>query len=160
MITGSDFSGRLLELGLVLVSQPRRPKPWCRMSLPWCRQTACGMLNLKETKINHDLEDCSFCGKLFARSKRNTSPALEWADRWKLLWCWPGFGLALLLYLHDIHLFDPKKWIYFELLRGRGCVESKNMTSAERISIMSSVNPSIIQVGSFKCRADVPLLKQ
>ena len=60
--------------------------------------------------------------------KRNTSPAFEWAGRWKLLWCWPGFGLALLLYLHDIRLFDPKKIIYFEFPRGRGCVESKNMT--------------------------------
>ena len=92
-----------------------------------------------------------------AVAKRNTSPAFEWAGRWKLPWCWPGFGLALLLYLHDISLFDPKKMIYFELLRGRGCVESKNMTSAKRKSTMSSLNPSIIQVGSFKRRADVPL---
>ena len=39
----------------------------------------------------------------------------------------------------------------------RGCIESKNMISAQRKSTKSSLNPSIIQVGSFKCRADVPL---
>ena len=50
-----------------------------------------------------------------------------------------------------------KKIIYFELLRGQDCVESKNMTSAQRKSTMISLNSSIIQVGSFKCRADVPL---
>ena len=54
-------------------------------------------------------------GLAHSKGKRNTSPAFEWASRWKLLWCWPGFGLVLLL-------------IYFELLRGQGCVESKNMT--------------------------------
>ena len=47
--------------------------------------------------------------------------------------------------------------ICFGFLRGQGCVESKNKTSAKRKSSMSSLNPSIIQVGSFKCRADVPL---
>ena len=96
--------------------------------------------------------------KLMISIKRNTSPAFEWDGRWKLLWCWPEFGLALLLYLHEIRLFEEKKWIYFELLRVKGCVESKNMTSAKRKSTMSSLNPSIIQVGSFKCRADVPLI--
>ena len=89
--------------------------------------------------------------------KRNTSPAFEWSSRWKLLWCWPGFGLALLLDLHVIRLFDPKKNICFGFLKGRGCVESKNKTSAKRKSTMSSLDPSIIQVASFKCRADVPL---
>ena len=103
---------------------------------------------------------CTGCTRpLKFSSKRNTSPEFELASRWKLLWCWPGFGLALLLYLHGIRLFDPKINIYFELLRGRGCVESKNMTSAKRKSTMSSLNPSIIQVGSFKCRAGVTLWK-
>ena len=48
--------------------------------------------------------------------------------------------------------------INFQLSKGRGCVESKNMTSAKRKSTMSSLNPLIIQVDSFKCRADVPLM--
>ena len=51
-----------------------------------------------------------------------------------------------------------KKNICFGFLKGRGCVESKNKTSAKRKSTMSSLNPSIIQVDSFKCRADVPLM--
>ena len=42
-------------------------------------------------------------------------------------------------------------------MRGRGSVESKIMTSAKRKSTMSSINLSIIQVGSFKCRVGVPL---
>ena len=66
--------------------------------------------------------------------------------------------MALLLHLHDIPLFDPKKNICFGFLKGRGCVESKNKTSAKRKSTMSSLDPSIIQVASFKCRADVPLV--
>ena len=65
--------------------------------------------------------------------------------------------MALLLYLHDIRSFHPKKWIYFELLRGRGCLESKNMTSAKGKSTMSSLDPPIIHVGSFKCRPAVHL---
>ena len=51
-----------------------------------------------------------------------------------------------------------EKMIYFKLLRGQGYVESKNMTSAKRKLTMSSLDPSIIQVSSFKCRADVPLM--
>ena len=66
-------------------------------------------------------------------------------------------GLALLLDLHVIRLFNPKKYICFGFLKGRGCVESKNKTSAKRKSTMSSLDLSIIQVASFKCRADVPL---
>ena len=50
-----------------------------------------------------------------------------------------------------------KKMIYFGFLRDQGCVESKNKTSAKRKSTMSSLDPSIIQVASFKCRAGVPL---
>ena len=52
------------------------------------------------------------------RIKRNTSPTFEWAGRWKLLWCWPGFGLVLLLYLHVICLFE-KSYLFwtFEGLR-------------------------------------------
>ena len=38
------------------------------------------------------------------------------------------------------------------------CVESKNKTSAKTKSTMSSLDPSIIQVASFKCRADIPLV--
>ena len=49
------------------------------------------------------------------------------------------------------------KNICFGFLKGQGCVESKNKTSAKRKSTMSSLDPSIIQVDSFKCRADVPL---
>ena len=41
---------------------------------------------------------------------------------------------------------------------GKGCVESKNKTSSKRKSTMSSLDPSIIQVASFKCRAGVPLM--
>ena len=87
------------------------------------------------------------------------TPALdlnEAADG-KLLCCWLRFGLVLLLYLYDIRLFEPKKMDLFWILRGLGCVESKNKTSAKRKSTMSSLNPSIIQVDSFKGRADVPL---
>ena len=61
----------------------------------------------------------------------------------------------LLLDLHVIRLFDPKKKYLFWIFEG--CVESKNKTSAKRKSTISSLNPSIIQVASFKCRADVPL---
>ena len=70
-----------------------------------------------------------------------------------LAWVW--FGLAI--GLDVICLFDPKKNICFGFLKSRGCVESKNKTSAKRKSTMSSLDPSIIQVDSFKCRADVPL---
>ena len=87
------------------------------------------------------------------------TPALhlnELADGKLLCFCL-GFGLVLLLYLYDIFLFDQKKCIRFGFLRGQGCVESKNKTSAKRKSTMSSLDPSRIQVASFKCRADVPL---
>ena len=63
-----------------------------------------------------------------------------------LAWVWFG-----------VRLFDPKKNICFGFLKGQGCVESKNKTSAKRKSTMSSLDPSMIQVASFKCRADVPL---
>ena len=70
-------------------------------------------------------------------------------------------GLGLVWYYYCIYMtfvcLIKKKLIHFELLRGQGCVESKNMTRAKRKSTMSSLDPSIIQVGSFKCRADVPL---
>ena len=70
-------------------------------------------------------------------------------------------GLGLVWYCYCICMtfvcLSQKKWIYFGYLRGLGCVESKNKTSAKRKSTMSSLNPSIIQVDSFKCRADVPL---
>ena len=70
-------------------------------------------------------------------------------------------GLGLVWYCYCIYMtfvcLSQKKWIYFGYLRGLGCVESKNKTSAKRKSTMSSLNPSIIQVDSFKCRAGYPV---
>ena len=67
-------------------------------------------------------------------------------------------GLGLLWHCYCIFMtfvcLIPKKMIL--ILRGRGCVESKNMTS-EKGKSTQSLNPSIIQVGSFKCRSAVPL---
>ena len=72
-----------------------------------------------------------------------------------------GAGLGLVWYCCCVFLkfvcLTPKKGICFGLLRGWGYVESKNKISAKRKSTMSSLDPSIIQVASFKCRADVPL---
>ena len=70
-------------------------------------------------------------------------------------------GLSLVwscywIYMSFVCLIQ-KKNICFGFLKGRGCVESKKKTSAKRKSTMSSLDPSIIQVASFKCRADVPL---
>ena len=73
-------------------------------------------------------------------AKRNTSPTFEWSGRWELLWCWPGFGLVLLLDLDVICLFDPKKNICFAFLKGRGCVESKNKTNAKSYELIRSIN--------------------
>ena len=72
-------------------------------------------------------------------------------------------GLSLVwrcywIFMSFVCLIPPKN-ICFGFLKGQGCVESKNKTSAKRKSTMSSLDPSIIQVGSFKCRADVPLTK-
>ena len=53
---------------------------------------------------------------------------------------------------------NQKKYICFGFLKGQGCVESKNKTSAKSKSTMSSLDPSIIHVASFKCRAGVPLV--
>ena len=83
--------------------------------------------------------------------KGNISPAFEWANLWKLLSILYGLGLALLLYFLDICLFRPKKKSLFLW------IESKNKTTCERKSAMSSLNSSIIRVGSFKCKACVPL---
>ena len=70
-------------------------------------------------------------------------------------------GLGLVWHCYWIYMsfvcLIPQKNICFGFLKGRGCVESKNKTSFKRKSTMSSFNPSIIQVGSFKCWADVPL---
>ena len=69
--------------------------------------------------------------------------------------CDAGLGLVwrcYWIYMSFVCLIKTKKY-----LLGRGCVESKNKTSAKRKSTMSSLDPSIIQVASFKCRADVPL---
>ena len=72
-----------------------------------------------------------------------------------------GAGLGLVWYCYCIYMtfvcLIQKKWIYFGLLRGQGCVESKNMTSAKGKSTMSSLDPPINQVASFKCRPAVPL---
>ena len=72
-------------------------------------------------------------------------------------------GLGLVWRCHWIYMSFVcliQKNICFGFLKGRGCVESKNKTSAKRKSTMSSLDPSIIQVASFKCRADVPLAQQ
>ena len=74
--------------------------------------------------------------------------------------CDAGLGLVwrcYWIYMSFVCLIQ-KKNICFGFLKGRGCVESKNKTSAKRKSTMSSLDPSIIQVDSFKCRADVPLI--
>ncbi len=102
--------------------------------------------------------NCKYCTKQF-----------ESMNQGKLYWKEPsggsccGAGLGLVWHCYCIFFtfvcLIQKKNIYFELLRGQGCVESKNMTSAKRKSTMSSLNPSIIQVDSFKCRADVPLMR-
>ena len=73
--------------------------------------------------------------------------------------CDAGLGLVwrcYWIYMSFVCLI-PKKNICFGFLKGQGCVESKNKTSAKRKSTMSSLDPSIIQLASFKCRADVPL---
>jgi len=75
--------------------------------------------------------------------------------------CDAGLGLVwhcYWIYMSFVCLIQ-KKNICFGFLKGQGCVESKNKTSAKRKSTMSSLDPSIIQVASFKCRADVPLLR-
>ena len=75
--------------------------------------------------------------------------------------CDAGLGLVwrcYWIYMSFVCLIQ-KKNICFGFLKGRGCVESKNKTSAKRKSTMSSLDPSIIQVASFKCRADVPLTR-
>ena len=72
--------------------------------------------------------------------------------------CDAGLGLVwgcYWIYMSFVCLI--KKNICFGFLKGQGCVESKNKTSAKRKSTTSSLDPSIIQVDSFKCRADVPL---
>ena len=51
------------------------------------------------------------------KGRTRGTPALhlnEAADG-KLLCCWLRFGLVLLLYLYDIRLFEPKKFIYFNV---------------------------------------------
>ena len=73
--------------------------------------------------------------------------------------CDDGLGLVwhcYWIFMSFICLIQ-KKNICFGFLKGRGCLESKNKTSAKRKSTISSLDPSIIQVASFKCRADVPL---
>ena len=74
-----------------------------------------------------------------------------------------GAGLGLVWYWYCVFLkfvcSTPKKEICFGPLRGWGCEESKNKTSAKRKSTMNSLNPSIIQVDSFKCSAGVSLCK-
>ena len=56
-------------------------------------------------------------------------------------------GLVLVWYCYCIYMtfvcLSQKKWIYFGYLRGLGCVESKNKTSAKRKSTMSSLDPSM-----------------
>ena len=70
-------------------------------------------------------------------------------------------GQGLVWYCYCIYMtfvcLIQKKIFVLDFFKGRGCVESKNKTSAKRKSTMSSLDPSIIQVDSFKCRADVPL---
>ena len=98
------------------------------------------------------------CRVLDTLSVRGT-PALHLNEPAGGSCCDAGRGFVWRCYFIDMTCICLiKKGIYFELFRGRGCVEYKNMTSAKRKSTMSSLNPSIIQVGSFKCRADVPLL--
>ena len=67
------------------------------------------------------------------------------------------FDVCLGLVWHCYCIYMTYVCLIQKKLRGQGCVESKNMTSAKRKSTMSSLNPPIIQVGSFKCRAGVPL---
>ena len=74
--------------------------------------------------------------------------------------CVAGLGLVWYCYCIYMTLVCLNKRIYFGYLRGLGCVESKNKTSAKRKSTMSSLNPTIIHVDSFKCRAGVPLCFQ
>ena len=74
--------------------------------------------------------------------------------------CDAGLGLVWRCYwifMSFVCLIQEKN-ICFGVLKGRGCVESKNKTSAKRNSTMSSLNPSLIHVASFKCRADIPLI--
>ena len=77
------------------------------------------------------------------------------------VWSCSVAGLGLVWYRYCIYLMFvcliQKKWICFGFLRGFGCVGSKNKANCKRKSTKSSLNPSIIQFGSFKCRAGVPL---
>ena len=73
--------------------------------------------------------------------------------------CDAGLGLVwrcYWIYMSFVCLIQ-KKNICFGFLKGQGCERSKNKTSAKKKSTMSSLDPSIIQVASFKCKADVPL---
>ena len=93
-----------------------------------------------------------------AKCQRGT-PALHLNEAADGSCCDAGLGLVwhcYWIYMSFISLI-PKKNICFGFFKGRGCVESKNRTSAKRKSTMSSLDPSIIQVDSFKCRVDVPL---
>ena len=95
---------------------------------------------------------------VFIRLIRGT-PALHLNEAADGSCCDAGLGLVwhcYWIYMSFVCLI-PKKNICFGFLKGRGCVESKNKTSAKRKSILSSLDPSIIQVASFKCRADIPL---
>merc|ERR1712218_593887 len=87
------------------------------------------------------------------------TPALHLNEAANGSCCDAGLGLVwrcYWIYMSFVCLIQ-KKNICFGFLKGPGCVESKNKTSAKRKSTMSSLDPSIIQVASFKCRADVPL---
>ena len=76
---------------------------------------------------------------------------------WKLLlscmgWVWRCYCIFL-----TFICLDQKKSICFDFFLSLGCIESKNKTNCEIKSSMSSLNPSIIRFGSFKCKAGVPL---
>ena len=96
-----------------------------------------------KTAANNEMVKFDAINEMVKFGERGT-PALhqnEPADGNRLC-CWLRFGLVLLLYLCDIRLFEPKKWTYFGYLRGRGCVESKNKTSAKKIhyELIESIN--------------------
>ena len=96
----------------------------------------------------HNMTNCEI--RQSVQSQRGT-PALHLNEAADGSCCDAGLGLVwrcYWIYIPFVCLIQ-KKNICFGFLKGRGCVESKNKTSAKRKSTMSS----------FKCRAGVPLIK-
>ena len=101
-------------LWTVLICSLRKTAGWRRgemelLAAAGSRRRRVSVARLTENHGKSKLEKIRLTNLFWLTTRQEEHQPYIWMSRQvKLLWCWPGFGSALILYLHDISLLVPK----------------------------------------------------